>query len=114
MRVLICGGRTFTDWVLLGDTLDKFHAQTPFSVVIHGVARGADTLGAEWAEARGIPVEGFRADWKKYGKAAGAIRNTRMLKEGKPDLVIAFPGRNGTRDMIEQARAADVKVEVIE
>lgn len=113
MRVLICGGRSFSDWVLLGDTLDKFHQQTPFSAVIHGAQTGADTLAGEWAEQRGIEIDWFRADWKKYGRSAGPIRNTRMLAEGKPDLVIAFKGGKGTRDMVAQARAANVPVEVI-
>lgn len=114
MRVLVCGGRNFSDWVLLGDTLDKFHAQTPFSALIHGAAKGADTLAHEWAEQRGIRIDWFRADWTKYRKAAGPIRNTRMLEEGKPDLVIAFKGGKGTRNMITQALAANVPVEVIE
>ena len=114
MRVLVCGGRGFSDWVLLGNTLDKFHLQSPFTVLIHGAAPGADTLADEWADTRGIEIHWFRADWKKYGKAAGPIRNTRMLEEGRPDLVIAFKGGKGTRNMIDQARAANVAVEVIE
>jgi len=80
------------------------------SVVIHGAAPGADTLAGRWAELRRVPVEAFPADWEKHGRAAGPIRNAPMLAEGKPDLVVAFPGGRGTANMCKQARAAGVKV----
>jgi UDP-N-acetylmuramoylalanine-D-glutamate ligase len=57
-----------------------------------------------------IPVETYEADWDTHGKAAGPIRNKRMLDEGKPDLVVAFPGGRGTANMISQARKAGVEV----
>jgi hypothetical protein len=79
-------------------------------VLIEGEAPGADTLAREWATEQGIPVERYPADWNRHGKAAGPIRNRRMLVEGKPDLVVAFPGGRGTANMISQAEAAGVKV----
>ena len=60
-------------------------------MVIVGGARGADTMAAEWATARSIPCLIYMADWSGLGPKAGPIRNQRMLDEGKPDLVIAFP-----------------------
>ena len=59
---------------------------------------------------RNIPVERFPADWSEYGKAAGAIRNQQMLDEGTPDLVVAFPGGNGTLDMVRRSQRAGIKV----
>lgn len=106
MRVLVCGGRDFNDAQRVFAVLDHYHAQRPFSVVIHGAARGADTLAADWGRQRGIMTLAFpvpAADWEKYGKAAGSIRNAQMLREGEPDLVIAFPGDRGTADMCKQA-----------
>jgi hypothetical protein len=50
------------------------------------------------------------ADWKRFGRAAGPMRNERMLKEGRPDLVIAFPGRTGTAGMKALAREAGVMI----
>ena len=55
--------------------------------------------------ANGVVVEEFKADWDKFGRAAGPIRNAQMLREGKPDLVVAFPGGRGTANMVAQAKA---------
>lgn len=90
-------------------TLDGF-GPPEITEIISGMARGADSLAAEWATKFGFPLQKFPADWKKYGKAAGSIRNQQMLDEGKPDLVIAFPGGTGTRDMIKKANKAGVRV----
>ena len=119
MRVLVCGSRDFQAGAGLFEELDMLHMEHEFTLVIEGEAKGADTLAREWAEARSIPVLSFPADWKKYGKAAGPIRNKLMLDEGKPDLVVAFPSNglensNGTKNMIKQARAAGIKTIVIE
>jgi hypothetical protein len=110
MRVLICGGRNFEDRGMMFRVLDTLHDQTPFSVVIHGMARGADRLADHWALYNRIPAYRFHAVWSQHGRAAGPIRNQRMLNLGKPDLVVAFPGGNGTSDMTRKALAADLKV----
>jgi hypothetical protein len=129
MRVLVCGGRDYYDAVRAYTVLDHYHVQRPFSIVIHGAAKGADNLAAEWATTRfvqAIPfpaawddlttqpcVTRYRRDGKPYNVLAGGIRNTRMLVEGKPELVIAFPGGSGTADMIRKSRMARVPVLVI-
>ena len=99
MRVLITGGRDFADRQLLFETLDRLHAARGFTLVIHGAAKGADSLADEWAKERGIEVQARPADWKKHGRAAGPIRNQEMLKEN-PQLVVAFPGGKGTANMV--------------
>lgn len=71
--------------------------------MIEGGANGADHFAKAWAEERGIPFRTFHANWRMYGRAAGAIRNAQMLAEGKPDLVVAFPGGPGTADMVRRA-----------
>lgn len=108
MRVLVCGGREFTDADFLGHILTAVGDYNAITEIIHGAARGADTLAAEWAKANGVPARAFPADWHAHGKAAGPIRNRQMLVEGTPDLVVAMPGGRGTANMIEQARAAGV------
>ena len=60
--------------------------------MIAGGARGADTFAEEWAKAAGLPCTVYQAYWKGLGRKAGPIRNRRMLDEGLPDLVVAFPG----------------------
>lgn len=109
MRVLVCGGRDYWDKA----TIRKELAEVKPTSVIHGAARGADTLAGEVAEAMGVPVEEYPARWNDYGKAAGPIRNQAMLERGKPDLVLAFPGGNGTADMVQRARKAGVPVRVV-
>ena len=109
MRVLVCGGRDFTDWDLLRETLTGLF-EYEIDAIIHGGAIGADSLAGEFARAFGIEEVVFKADWKKYGKAAGPIRNAQMPAEGKPDLVVAFPGGNGTSDMVKKAKAHGVTV----
>lgn len=110
MRVLVCGGRDYADRDFLRLALSELHRELAIACLIDGAAPGADSLAHEWAVDTGIPTERYPADWDTYGKAAGAIRNRRMLVEGKPDLVVAFPGGRGTADMVRQARYAEVKV----
>ena len=123
LRVLVCGGRDYTDWDTFRDemekiALEKFPRTEPdeygnflYSVtIISGGARGADTLAEEWAVVNWTGLEIFLADWKKHGRAAGVIRNQKMLDEGHPDLVIAFPGGTGTSDMIRRAERAGIEV----
>jgi hypothetical protein len=119
MKVLICGGRDFDDYLKVLETLDQIHGFNPecgacddnITVIIHGAARGADTLGGKWASDRGIPVEVYPAQWNKYGKKAGFLRNTQMLEEGQPDMVVAFTGGRGTDMMVNLSAKAGVQVE---
>ena len=110
LRVLVCGGRAYSDAAFLTYFLDQLHALTPIGLVIHGKAPGADTLADMWARKRGISVHAFAAQWEKFGKRAGPIRNQAMLDKGQPDLVVAFPGGVGTADMMARAKAAGVRV----
>jgi predicted Rossmann-fold nucleotide-binding protein len=109
-RVLVCGGRDYADRGAVYASLDSLHAEHGFTMLIAGGARGADTLAVEWARDRGIRTEVYMADWKRLGRAAGPVRNKRMLTEGKPNLVVAFPGGSGTANMVAQARAAGLRV----
>lgn len=110
MRVLVCGGRDFTDKLFLYSRLDSLHAHIGIDVLIEGNAKGVDRIAGYWARRRGIENQKFPADWKKYGNAAGPIRNKQMLIEGKPDLVVAFRGGKGTTDMVKIANKAGVEI----
>ena len=111
MKVLICGGRDFDDYGMVKRAMSALKViQGPISEIIHGAARGADSLGGRYARENGIPCREFPADWNRHGRSAGPIRNRVMLKEGDPDIVVAFPGGKGTADMIDVARANGVKV----
>jgi hypothetical protein len=113
MRILVCGGREYADARALDGALDAIGREMAITHLIHGAARGADSLAAAWAQSRGIPALAFPADWRKDGRAAGFVRNARMLREGRPELVVAFPGGTGTAHMVRLARAAGVPVREI-
>lgn len=120
MRILVCGGRDFQDRKRLYSTLDAYALFTepdeigntmPYGVtIISGGAKGADSIAVDWAVVNWCPFEVYHAEWKKYGRKAGPIRNQKMIDEGKPDLVIAFKGGVGTNDMIKRALKANIKV----
>jgi YspA, cpYpsA-related SLOG family len=109
-RVLVCGGRDFSNLLFVAAVMSGIDSDYGISAIIHGAARGADVLVGQWARAHGIPVEEFPADWKRYGRGAGVRRNEQMLREGKPDLVVAFPGGKGTADMVRRADSAGIRV----
>lgn len=112
-RVLVCGGRDYRDWHAVTDTLSALHATAPIGLIIHGCDPGAATLAVKWASLAGVPTRGFDADFQSHGAAAERLRNARMVVESKPDLVIAFPGGQGTSDLISRAKAAELPVQQV-
>ena len=123
IKILICGGRDLNHadvWNSLErDCLDLVSNclginRPKIFHVIHGGMKGADSAAGDWAKSEGAKVTAYPADWKTYGKAAGPIRNRRMLDEGKPDIVVALPGGRGTADMVRQAEDRGVPVVKIE
>jgi hypothetical protein len=113
MKVLVCGSRYFNDYDRLEAVLSNISG---ISEIIHGGANGADLLGERYARQNSIPIRRFPAEWSKFGKSAGPIRNRQMLRDGAPDLVVAFlaPNSRGTKDMIDVATKAGVPVEIID
>lgn len=113
MRILVCGDRNWSNKEAIRRELEKFPKGT---TIIHGAARGADTLGGIVAKELGFEIEEYPADWNKYGKMAGSIRNRQML-DANPDLVLAFhhalSQSKGTKDMVQISREAGVEVRVI-
>lgn len=113
MKVLVCGGRNFDNYDLLKTVLSAVHVTRNITTIIHGAAPGADMLAARWAGRHFVPMIPFPADWGTHGKAAGPIRNQKMLDEGKPDMVVAFPGGRGTTDMVRRAKVAGLEMLVV-
>lgn len=110
----MAGSRTFNYPDLLDKVLTQYRLfHFNFTELIHGGARGADTLAMLWAEKNEIPVRCFPADWDKYGKKAGYIRNKQMAEYG--EILIAFwDGQSkGTRMMIELAKEHNVNVIIV-
>lgn len=101
MKVIVAGGRDFNDYELLKSKLDTYLKNAVDIEIVCGGARGADALGARYAKERGHKIAQFPADWGKYGKAAGHIRNQDMGFYA--DTLVAFwDGKSaGTRNMIK-------------
>lgn len=131
MRVIACGDREWTNRAVVRRRLE---ALPPGTMVIHGAARGADSIAAEEARTIGLPVKAFPAHWghgpeclptcrRVVGRAAGPIRNRQMLAfllEGGPSeerRILAFHDdlsrSKGTADMVKIGRKAKVEVEVV-
>lgn len=111
MKIIVCGGRDYKDLQTLYTVLDQVHAENPVTCLVNGGYRGADKLSSRWAEQRNIPFVEVHANWEKYGREAGPKRNTKMLNQ-HPDTVavIAFPGGDGTADMVRKAIAGNKPV----
>lgn len=112
LRLLVCGSRNWTDMDAIYDVLADYRTPRPV-IVLHGGARGADSLADDAARLHGYAREVYKADWKKHGKRAGILRNLRML-DAYADKVIAFhDGQSrGTQHTIDEARKRGIPVEV--
>lgn len=110
MRVLVCGGRKYSNGITVFGVLSKLHREQGIDVIVNGGAKGADMLARHWAKANGVNCVTYHADWEKHGRAAGPKRNQTMLERETPDLVVAFPGGRGTADMVRRARVAGIEV----
>lgn len=114
MKVVIAGGRDFKDYNLLKKKVDYYLQNVDEEiVVISGTAKGADRLGERYAKEKGYEIERYPADWDRFGKSAGYIRNGIMGKAG--DALIAFwDGKsNGTSIMIQVAKKHGLKVRIV-
>jgi beta-galactosidase GanA len=109
-RVLVCGGRDYADREFVFEVLRKYHEENVITCIIEGGASGVDRYVATFAMFHGIEHITFLAEWSKYGKTAGPMRNREMLEKGKPNVVIAFKGGDETRDMIRKATETNIPV----
>jgi hypothetical protein len=126
MKILITGSRTWTDELIIIRELSKFPSGT---IIIHGAARGADSLADRIAKSFGFVTRPYPVtpeDWEKIGPRAGILRNSSMLSHEHPDsdgiqidLCLAFTddylkNSRGTHNMVQQATRAGIKVKVVE
>lgn len=119
IKVLVCGGRGYDDWLFFKkemtdiiNPLSKYEEAFYDVVIIQGGASGADFMAKMWAQEHNCLWKDHehKADWKRYGKSAGYIRNAQMYQAENPDLVVAFPGGDGTAGMIKIAKKGRTKV----
>lgn len=118
MIVIVCGGRDYADSTSVIAALDALHAKRGIDTLLEGGADGADKLARVWAVSVGVDLITVHANWKKHGKAAGPLRNSRMLalamdlaaSKSMDAGVVAFPGGPGTANMCSQAGIAGLTV----
>lgn len=113
-RVIIAGSRGFTNYEFLKDTMDRLlvNKHDCDIAIVCGEARGADTLGKKYAVERGYRVLSFQADWEKYNKSAGYIRNAEMA-DNADALVVFWDGKSrGTKNMIEIASKKGIPIRI--
>ena len=115
-KVIVAGSRGFDDYPLLEATLDSYigeHLEVLDVEIVSGGATGADTLGERYAKNRGDILKVFPAEWRKYGKGAGYIRNKQMA-EYADHLVVFWDGfSKGSLGMIRDAEKAGIPVKVV-
>lgn len=122
MKILVCGGRDFVDKEKIFGVLNELankHSKfyNPFDnwlpediMIISGAAKGADSLAVDWAVVNFATFKEYPADWDRFGKRAGYLRNQEMLEKENPDLVVAFPGGKGTAMMVSLSYRHGCKV----
>lgn len=113
-KAIICGGRDFSPTLahlrFLHSIVERLELN--LTAVLSGCAKGGDSWGEIWAACNGLDIEFFPANWEKYGKSAGFIRNKEMVEEA--DMVFAFPGGKGTKHTKDLAKKKGIPVYEIE
>ena len=115
-RIIVAGGRDFKDEKYLNDSLDSLLTEYIDIEIVSDCTKVAAKLAEEYAKRLGLALKVFPADWKRYGRAAGPIRNREMLSyimEGNPVVAAFWDGQSkGTKNMIDQARKEDVECRI--
>ena len=113
MRVVVAGSRTFDNYDMMVGFLDAILVGEADVTIVSGGAGGADRLGERYAKERGHGLKLCLADWKRYGKSAGPMRNTKMARNA--DMVVCFwDGESrGTKHMIATAESYGLRVYVV-
>jgi hypothetical protein len=117
MKVLICGDRAWKNRESIRTVIEGLITNYGEIEIVEGECTGADTIARKIAQELEIPFHCYPAQWKKYGDAAGPIRNQQMINREHPDMVIAFHGyiekSKGTKDMVSKARAAGIQTYIV-
>lgn len=118
-KVIIAGSREFDNYDMLKEKCDKILSRKVNEgeeiVIVSGTARGADTLGEKYAEERGYKIERYPANWNKYGKKAGYLRNKKMAEVSNACIVfLSSKAENkGSKMMISIATEEKLLIRVI-
>lgn len=104
MKLAVVGSRSFNDYDCLSKELDRIRKKQNITLIVSGGANGADRLAEQYAREHNIEILILKAEWGKYGKRAGYIRNVEIWNNS--DFGIAFwDGKSrGTKYSFEIAK----------
>lgn len=113
MKIITAGSRDFNDYELFKKEVSKIIYESPDTVIVSGLARGADAMGVKYASDNNLEIKKFPADWDRYGKSAGYKRNEEMAAFA--DTCICFwDGKSkGTNHMINLAKKYELKLKIV-
>jgi hypothetical protein len=112
MKLIIAGRRNFTNYKQLVQKCDDLLKGKSNIEIVSGTCKGADKLGEQYAKQRGYKLTQFPADWNKYGKVAGPIRNQQMANYANT-LIAFWDGKSrGTRNMIQLAKSSNLNIRI--
>lgn len=110
MKTIIAGTRTINDIKILEETINNIDFN--ITKVVSGTAKGIDKLGEQWAHNNNISIERYPANWDRYGRSAGYIRNSEMANNAEALIAIWDGKSKGTKNMIQEAKRKGLKVHV--
>ncbi len=117
MKVIVAGLRRFNDYDLFKSKIEKTIIDNEINIteLVSGGASGVDSMAERYANENGISVKVFQADWKKYGRGAGPLRNKEMAEYvGEKGALIAFWDfrSKGTGSMIRISEKLKLRIYV--
>ena len=110
--VIVAGSRHFSNYNFLKNRLDYLLQNKPNTTIISGTARGADTLGEQYAKEHNLPCEKMPANWRLYGKRAGYVRNIEMAKKADACVVFWDGKSKCTYHMIQIAKQYNLELRI--
>ena len=108
MRIVVCGGRANSALGIVEQELTKLHRRENVTIVSHGCSGAHASAIESWARSQGVAIVRYPPNWELFGQRAERLRNTFMLHDSRPDLVVAFPSGHATSDLVRRAISADI------
>lgn len=114
-KIIVAGSRDFYDYEFLKQRLDNALKNISEEIeIVSGKAKGADTLGEQYAKERGYKIKEFPADWTGLGRKAGPLRNEQMAEYANACVVFWKNKSRGSEDMISRSKNHKLKLKIYE
>jgi hypothetical protein len=113
LKIIVAGSRSFNNYELLKERLNFYIGSHEEVEIVSGTARGADRLGERYARGKRFVVKRFPANWEKYGKRAGYLRNEEMARYASHAVIFWDGSSRGTENMIELCKKYNLNYRVV-